>query len=73
MNDAKYTPTLFMGYFKVLKYLKTRLNRSLYRLIKTDGLNVDNNMIQLGAKVSFGANVGRILVHYTKSRLSTYA
>nr|WP_080750003.1 hypothetical protein [Acinetobacter pittii] len=42
-------------------------------MIKTDGLNTDNNMIQLGAKVSFGANVGRILVHYTKSRLSTYA
>ncbi|MDE4039310.1 hypothetical protein CAT31_07865 [Acinetobacter pittii] len=42
-------------------------------MIKTDGLNIDNSMIQLGAKVSFGANVGRILVHYTKSRLSTYA
>ncbi|RZH11925.1 hypothetical protein EXE02_09240 [Acinetobacter pittii] len=42
-------------------------------MIKTDGLNIDNNMIKLGAKVSFGANVGRILVHYTKSRLSTYA
>ncbi|MCU4457950.1 hypothetical protein KTH94_14810 [Acinetobacter pittii] len=42
-------------------------------MIKTDGLNRDNNMIQLGAKMSFGANVCRILVHYTKSGLSTYA
>ncbi|MBP2808522.1 hypothetical protein OBC89_02390 [Acinetobacter baumannii] len=30
-------------------------------------------MIQLGAILSFGTNIGCILVHYTKSRVSTYA
>ncbi|EKU55507.1 putative membrane protein [Acinetobacter sp. 1592897] len=30
-------------------------------------------MIQLGAILSFGANIGCILVHYTKSGVSTYA
>ncbi|EXB63337.1 putative membrane protein [Acinetobacter baumannii 756476] len=42
-------------------------------MVKNTDVYINNIMTQLGAILSFGANIGCILVHYTKSGVSTYA